>query len=101
MNLYPFSHLQPNRQTGQYVFVNSYPEVLEYPVPVNSSIILMDSTNPIFYSKSTNHMGQAIIKKYKFEEIPIEDTSSNYVTKEQFNELTSKIDMLINNYKKE
>lgn len=96
-NPYSYSYNQP-QQMGQYTFVNGYKGALDYVLPANSTIILMDNNEPVFYLKSTNAMGQASIKKYKFEEViekPMSDVSTQYVTIEQFNALNEKIDALL------
>lgn len=97
MNYNPYSYpYNQTQQMGQYTFVNGYKGALDYIMPANSTIILMDNNEPVFYLKSTNAMGQASIKKYKFEEV-IEKTmpENQYVTIEQFNALNEKLDALL------
>lgn len=98
MNTYqnPYNY----QQMGQYTFVNGISGALDYRLPPNSTIILMDNNEPAFYLKTTNAMGQATMKKYKFEEVS-EQVSSPYVTVEQFNELTKKLDSIIKIKEKE
>lgn len=80
------------------ISVNSFEEAKAYPVLFNSSEILMDNTKDVFYVKSVNGMGKYTISTFKFEKVENEQplTSANFVTKEQFNDLSSKLDYLIN-----
>ena len=51
----------------------------------------MDSENPIFYMKSSNNLGQATMKKYKFEEvIDKPEEKPVYATKEDVEEIVKK-----------
>lgn len=97
MNYNPYSYpYTQTQQMGQYTFVNGYKGALDYVLPANSTMILMDNNEPVFYLKSTNAMGQATMKKYRFEEV-IEKTmpENQYVTIEQFNALNEKLDALL------
>ena len=77
--------------------VNSFEEAKAYPVMFNSTELLMDNNKDVFYIKSVDGMGKYTISTYRFEQIENEKplTSENFVTREQFADLNSKIDYLI------
>ena len=79
------------------ISVNSFEEAKSYPVMFNTSEILMDNTKDVFYVKSVNGMGKYTINTFKFEKVENEQplTAANFVTKEQFNDLSGKLDYLI------
>lgn len=79
------------------ISVNSFEEAKSYPVMYNSTELLMDNTKDVFYVKSVDGIGKYTISTYKFEKIENEKplTSENFVTREQFNDLSSKLDYLI------
>lgn len=79
------------------ISVNGFEEAKNYPVLFNQSEILMDNTKDVFYVKSVDGIGKYTISTYRFEKIENEKplTAENFVTKEQFSELTSKLDVLI------
>ena len=87
-----------NYQLNQYAIVNGLDGAKSYNMPPNSSMMLMDSTSPYVYMKSTNQMGQASIRCFKLEEQRLEDievSNSPYATKSDLNQLSSKIDELL------
>ena len=79
------------------ISVNSFDEAKNYPVMFNNSEILMDNTKDVFYVKSVDAIGKYTINTYKFEKIENERplTAENFATREQFNDLSSKLDYLI------
>lgn len=79
------------------ISVNSFDEAKNYPVMFNNSEILMDNTKDVFYVKSVDGIGKYTISTYKFEKIENERplTAENFATREQFNDLNSKLDYLI------
>lgn len=79
------------------ISVNSFEEAKAYPVMFNSTELLMDNNKDVFYIKSVDGMGKYTISTYKFEQIENEKplTSENFVTREQFADLNSKLDYLI------
>ena len=79
------------------ISVNSFEEAKNYPVMFNNSEILMDNTRDVFYVKSVDAIGKYTISTYKFEKIENEKplTAENFVTREQFSDLSSKLDYLI------
>lgn len=79
------------------ISVNSFEEAKSYPVLYNSSELLMDNNRDVFYVKSVDSMGKYTINTYRFEQIENEKplTSENFVTKEQFADLSGKLDYLI------
>lgn len=79
------------------ISVNGFEEAKSYPVMYNNTEILMDNTRDVFYVKSVDGMGKYTINTYEFRQIENEKplTSADFVTKEQFENLNSKLDLLI------
>ena len=79
------------------ISVGSFDEAKNYPVMFNSSELLMDNTRDVFYVKSVDGMGKYVINTYSFKQIENEKphTAENFVTREQFDSLNGKLDMLI------
>ena len=79
------------------ISVNSFEEAKAYPVMYNNTELLMDNNKDVFYIKSVDGMGKYTISTYRFEQIENEKplTSENFVTREQFADLNSKLDFLI------
>lgn len=79
------------------ISVNNFEEAKAYPVMFGTTELLMDNTKDVFYVKTVDNMGKYTINTYRFEHIENEKplTSENFVTREQFTDLSSKIDYLI------
>lgn len=79
------------------ISVNGFEEAKNYPVLFNNSELLMDNTRDVFYVKSVDGMGKYTISTFSFQQIENEKplTSENFVTREQFDSLSSKLDFLI------
>ena len=79
------------------ISVNSFEEAKAYPVMFNNTELLMDNNKDVFYIKAVDGMGKYTISTYRFEQIENEKplTSENFVTREQFADLNSKLDYLI------
>ena len=79
------------------ISVNSFEEAKAYPVMYNNTELLMDNNKDVFYIKSVDSMGKYTISTYSFKQIENEKplTSENFVTREQFADLNSKLDYLI------
>lgn len=79
------------------ISVNSFEEAKAYPVMYNNTELLMDNNKDVFYIKFVDSMGKYTISTYRFEQIENERplTPENFVTREQFDGLSSKIDYLI------
>ena len=99
---YNSQHSQYNNtnQTQSFAYVNGIEGAKAYPMLANQNILLMDVENPVFYMKTSNAMGQAAIKTYRFEEVT-ETTPSNvsYVTKTEFDELKTKFEEFLKGVK--
>lgn len=80
------------------ISVNGYEEAKNYPVMFNNSELLMDNTRDVFYVKSVDAMGKYTINTYKFERIENEKpmTPEDFATRKQFDSLSAKIDLLMN-----
>ena len=79
------------------ISVNSFEEAKSYPVLFNTSEILLDNTRDVFYVKTVDGMGKYTINTYKFEQIENERplTADNFVTKQQFDDLSTKLDQMM------
>lgn len=79
------------------ISVNGFEEAKAYPVMYNNTEILMDNNRDVFYVKSVDGMGKYSISTYEFHQIENEKplTAANFVTREQFDGLSSKLDLLI------
>ena len=64
---YPFqTPLIPQQQAQTIQYVNGKQSAESYQMPVNSSVVLMDSNMARFYMKQTDASGVATIKAYDF-----------------------------------
>lgn len=79
------------------ISVNGFEEAKAYPVMFNNTELLMDNNKDVFYVKTVDGMGKYTISTYKFEQIENEKplTAENFVSREQFDSLNAKIDMLL------
>ena len=79
------------------ISVNSFEEAKSYPVLFNTSEILLDNNRDVFYVKTVDSMGKYTINTYKFEQIENERplTADNFVTKQQFDDLSTKLDQMM------
>ena len=79
------------------ISVNSFEEARNYPIMFGTTEIMMDNNRNIFYLKSVDAMGKYTVNTYKFEQIENEKplTSADFVTREQFDGLNSKLDLLL------
>ena len=79
------------------ISVNSFEEAKSYPVLFNTSEILLDNNSDVFYVKTVDGMGKYTINTYKFEQIENERplTADNFVTKQQFDDLSTKLDQMM------
>ena len=80
------------------ISVNNFEEAKSYPVLFNTSEILMDNNRDVFYVKAVDGMGKYTISTYKFEQIENERplSAENFVTKQQFDDLSAKLDRMMN-----
>lgn len=77
------------------ITVNSYEEARNYPVLFNNTELMLDNHKDVFYVKSVDNLGKVNVATYKFEKIENEDSTANFVTVDQFNSLSNKIDTII------
>lgn len=86
-NFYPFQagmlQTQPQPQSQQIQYVNGKNSAEAYQMPINSSVILMDSNLPRFYLKQTDASGTVTLKAYDFKEAE-DEKPVEYVTKQEF-----------------
>lgn len=79
------------------IYVNNFEEAKAYPVMFNTAEILLDSNQDKFYLKAVDQMGKISMSTYEFHQIENEKplTSADFVPREQFDALTSKLDSLV------
>lgn len=90
---------QPQYDSGQkpalqVPWVNGEVGAQAYIIAPNSTVLLMDSDNPIFYIKTSDISGKASIQAFKYQEIRPEsqaNPSDGYVTKKEFEEFKASI----------
>ena len=70
----------------QVPWVNGEVGAQAYLIAPNSTVLLMDSDNPIFYIKTSDLSGKATIQAFKYEELhqAPQQNSPVYVTREEF-----------------
>lgn len=97
-NQYP----QPQQpQSNTYAFVNGIEGAKSYPMGPNQTVMLMDSENPIAYMKQSNGMGQATLKYFRLVETSEAElrgaskSSSEYVSKADFEALRKRVDEML------
>ena len=85
----PLQTWTPNyQQQGSMIFVRGINEAANY--PANQPVLLMDATDPVFYIKD-----QTGLRVFDYtERIQNGSNSTEYVTKQEFNELKKLIDEL-------
>lgn len=91
---------QPQQQSNSIVWVQGEAGAKSFLVGAGSSVLLMDSENPVFYIKSTDNSGMPLpLRIFTYEEKTaqtISATANNieYITREEFekrlNELSAK-----------
>lgn len=79
------------------ISVNGFEEAKSYPVMFNNSEILMDNNRDVFYVKAVDGMGKYTVSTYEFHKVENEKplTSADFVTREQFDSLNNKLDLLL------
>ena len=63
-----YGNYQP-RQLNTYAFVNGIEGAKSYIVPVNQTMLLMDSEQPVCYMKQANGLGQSTLRYFKLQEV--------------------------------
>lgn len=97
----PMQQNQPQPQPSgsiMTVFVNTEDEVPGYPVAAGTTVLLLCFPAEKFWLKSTSTNGvPEALREFPFKEKTIApaQTNTNTVTRDEFNELSSKIDKLI------
>lgn len=88
---------QPNgAQTNQgniintYAYVNGLEGAKSFQIKPNSTMMLMDSDNPFIYMKTSNAMGQSVLRYFEIKEISEEQVKN--VGKQTYDEFVSKKD---------
>lgn len=92
-------------QNVAWIYVNGLQGAKEHHVPESATHWLMDSTEDIFYIKSSDEFGVTkSLKGYRFSEIPQQELSgiseqtdmSKYVSKDEFDELKATLEQMNN-----
>lgn len=78
------------------IYVNGFEEAKAYPVMFNTSELFLDANQDKFYCKSVDKMGKTSMSTYEFRQVENEKplTSADFVPREQFDALNSKLDNL-------
>lgn len=79
------------------ISVNNFQEAEKYPVMFGTSEIMLDNNRDVFYVKSADMSGRYVMSTYEFRQIENEKplTADNFVTREQFNAMNNKLDLLL------
>ena len=111
---YGYGYNQPNvpqnnqvnqqPQLNQYAFVNGIEGAKSFQLNPNQTVLLMDSDSPICYMKTSNGVGQSTLRYFKLTEVTEADLktqysqpdkSIDYVTKNEFKELSNRFEELL------
>lgn len=84
----------PAQQQNGLQFVNGRESVDAYMMGPNEKVILMDSNRPRFYLKETDAAGVAKVTAYDFTAVNDAPETSQYVTRNEFEELRSAYESL-------
>ena len=91
-------------QMNQYAFVNGIEGAKSFQLNPNQTILLMDSDSPVCYMKTSNGVGQSTLRYFKLTEVTEadlkaqsipNDKSTDYVTKNEFKELSDRFEELL------
>ena len=91
-------------QMNQYAFVNGIEGAKSFQLNPNQTILLMDSDSPVCYMKTSNGVGQSTLRYFKLTEVTEadlkaqsipNDKSTEYVTKNEFKELSDRFEQLL------
>lgn len=109
---YPqYQHVQPVQQAqvptqqpqaNSIIWIQGEGAARSYLLAPNSSVVLFDSDEPMFYIKTADQTGMPNLRKFRFEEITQSDTkvvestaheidTSMFVTKEELEERLAKL----------
>lgn len=95
----PYQPMQQPVQQGQsIVWVQNEQEAFNYLVATNSAVALWDSNNPVIYLKQADAAGKPSMKIYDLVERgqrPAQISSSEYVTRKEFEMLAARMDELV------
>lgn len=72
MNYGNQNNMQPQAQAAYnntYAFVNGVEGAKSYLVQPNQTVMLMDAENPVCYMKSSNSLGQSVLRYFKLQEV--------------------------------
>ena len=91
-------------QMNQYAFVNGIEGAKSFQLNSNQTILLMYSDSPVCYMKTSNGVGQSTLRYFKLTEVTEadlkaqsipNDKSIEYVTKNEFKELSNRFEELL------
>ena len=84
---------QNKEEAPMLIFVNEE-DAQRYYVPPNTSTLLMDKDNPIFYIKTSDALGRTTMEKFTFTKVE-PPAPPQYVTMEDFAALNAKLDAIL------
>ena len=64
-----YQNATPSLTPMGMAYVNGVEGAKAFILPPNSSVLLMDSDNPMFYTKTSNQQGQCSLEYYKFQKV--------------------------------
>ena len=71
--------------------VNGIDSARAYPMLPNSTVVLFDSNDDVFYLKSTDATGFQTIRVFKFAEVKEDTPSNQFVTIDEFNKFKEEV----------
>lgn len=91
MNPYQ-NHFQYPQQNNGITWVQGIEGAKAFQMTPNSNAILMDSDNDgVFYIKISDNIGMCSLRIFKYEEIQQGQNTTNYVTRDEVNELVDRL----------
>ena len=101
---FPFGYTPYNQQrqaqTNTYAFVNGLDGAKNFYLPMNQSMLLMDSEQSACYLKQTNALGQSTLKCFKLVEVSEADLKAptqpkvDYATKQDLEAIIKRLEKL-------
>lgn len=77
------------------IWVQGVEGAKSYLVAPNKTVLLMDSEQEQFFLKSADASGMPLpLRTFKYTELVSQDKSANYITRQEFDSITKKLDAL-------
>ena len=105
-NMYGQSYAQ-KYEDNKYYFVNGIEGAKAFQMLPNTSVMLLDSDSDLIFKKSSDIQGRSTLRYFKMIEVTEDDLKEkpiqpplNFVSREEFDELSKKLDMVISRLEK-